>query len=166
MNDYEQEILRLRELLARERNVARTDALTGIGNRLLFEETLIQLPGDSVLILLDAANLHTANNVLGLSGGDTLLQRVAAAVREYDYVFRIGGDEFAVLLVGTTVEQARAVAERIQAQVGYTRLTDSAYFFVAAGVARAADRDGADAAMREDKKRRKNDLGTPTEVRS
>ncbi|WP_298090577.1 bifunctional diguanylate cyclase/phosphodiesterase [uncultured Sphingomonas sp.] len=88
----------------RERR-ASTDALTGLGNRAAFNAALgaldCTIPGAWALLLVDLDNLKVVNDTLGHGAGDCLLtcaaKRVADAVRG-ERVFRVGGDEFAVLL--------------------------------------------------------------------
>jgi diguanylate cyclase (GGDEF)-like protein len=89
---------------------ARRDALTGLGNRLAWEEgvdraeaTFAHSRVPTSVILLDIDGLKTANDTRGHEFGDELLcavaRLVAASVRQRDLVARIGGDELAVLLL-------------------------------------------------------------------
>ena len=100
-----------RRMLTRERE-ARTDPLTGLGNRALLTQAGRALfddraarrgtPGRAALLLLDLDGFKTVNDTLGHGVGDRLLVEVATtlrqAVRPDDVVTRLGGDEFAVLL--------------------------------------------------------------------
>lgn len=135
---YEEEILRLRTLLAAERRKARTDALTGVGNRTAWEE--LQPEGHAVVLFLDAANLHYANTILGYDAADGLLRRIAECCRaETDAVYRLGGDEFAVVLPsGPTLDDKLSlgvsVGLRIQRAVGTTHLDSDHEFFVTYGI--------------------------------
>jgi diguanylate cyclase (GGDEF)-like protein len=80
------------------------DALTGLGNRAAFDAALSKLdcaePGDWALLVLDLDNLKVVNDTFGHHAGDCLLRtagvRIAAATA--GRAFRIGGDEFAVIL--------------------------------------------------------------------
>jgi diguanylate cyclase (GGDEF)-like protein len=104
---------------------ARRDSLTGVGNRLAWEEALAaaertRVADDSAvsLVLVDVDNLKAANDELGHEAGDRLLRAVAvaltAAVREGDVIARIGGDEFAVLLTGSGPDVCADVVARLR----------------------------------------------------
>src|SRR5439155_22899260 len=105
---------------------ARRDALTGVGNRLAWEEGLaaeealrVADPGRSVsVIVLDLDRLKLANDAFGHHVGDELLRRLAAVVREnvreHDLVARIGGDELAVLLPGTSEHDCALMSARLE----------------------------------------------------
>lgn len=95
---------------------ARTDALTGLLNRRGWDERIAQAQdranafGDSVgLAMLDLDGLKKINDIEGHAAGDDLLRRAAAvlgnSVRRDDAVARVGGDEFAILLEGVTLDQ-------------------------------------------------------------
>ena len=85
-----------------------TDTLTGHPNRAAYHAALSKLegalPGSWALFVIDLDNLKVVNDTFGHHAGDTLLQvasdRIAAAIRP-DRMFRIGGDEFAVILQAT-----------------------------------------------------------------
>jgi diguanylate cyclase (GGDEF)-like protein len=121
---YEFEQLRS-ESEALSRSVA-TDPLTGILNRRGLEARIVEHAacpkGETVAVLaLDMDNFKELNDSLGHVAGDRALQRVAqvlgAGVRAGDAVARVGGDGFAALLQGATVESAMGIAERIVAAV-------------------------------------------------
>ncbi len=105
--------------------VAHHDTLTGLPNRLLFNDRLTQAisqarrgPSQFALLYLDLDRFKQVNDSLGHTAGDELLQTVASRirqqVRESDTVARIGGDEFAVILPNIVKrEEAQAVAQKI-----------------------------------------------------
>ena len=109
----------------RIRSLAHHDSLTGLPNRLLFNDRLDQAISlakrDSrqfALLYLDLDRFKLVNDTLGHAAGDALLQAVAARirgeVRESDTVARIGGDEFAVILPDIAGrEEAQTVARKI-----------------------------------------------------
>ena len=107
------------------RQMVTTDALTGCRNRRYFDEVI----GREVqrhrrylipmsIMFIDIDRFKAVNDTLGHEGGDRVLQTVAGFltkhVREADYVFRWGGDEFLVL-ISCREEQARRKSEELRA---------------------------------------------------
>jgi diguanylate cyclase (GGDEF)-like protein/PAS domain S-box-containing protein len=107
------------------RHMAFHDSLTGLPNRELFERRLTEGLAEArhngsllSVLFLDLDGFKEANDTVGHSEGDRLLKEVAGAltrlVREDDFVARIGGDEFLVLLPGISgTQEAVAVSDRI-----------------------------------------------------
>ena len=90
---------------------AHYDALTGLPNRALAHDRLIQATGrarrdggKAVTLFIDLDNFKQINDTLGHAAGDTLLrqaaERIRGAVRDEDTVARLGGDEFLVIVSG------------------------------------------------------------------
>ena len=111
---------------ARMDRLARTDPLTGTLNRRGITEVLAnelaratrrQRPISVVAIDLDG--LREVNNAHGHGAGDDMLAAVTrhwiGGVRQHDSVGRTGGDEFLLVLPETTLEQARAIVDRLRA---------------------------------------------------
>jgi diguanylate cyclase (GGDEF)-like protein len=109
-------------------HLAATDSLTGIGNRRHFiarthVEIARAIRSETALSLLslDLDHFKTINDKYGHPGGDAVLcgfvQTCAEAIRPYDIVARVGGEEFMVLLPGATLEAARLVGERLRSAV-------------------------------------------------
>ena len=107
---------------------SRTDSKTGLFNSEYFRELAAaevrrsERTGTLVTVLVaDLDYLRDINNAYGHLAGDVVLAGVAAVlreeVREYDVVSRFGGEEFAVLLPGTSAMEGLAIAERIRARV-------------------------------------------------
>jgi diguanylate cyclase (GGDEF)-like protein len=108
---------------------ARTDPLTGAGNRLRFSEAceralaLMALTGTpSSLLAIDMDGLKLINDTFGHPAGDQAIVWVAKAcwsvcTRGTDVVCRIGGDEFAVVMTNTNATAAAALADRLEARL-------------------------------------------------
>src|SRR2546421_1127829 len=118
---------RLIETMAHQ---ARFDNLTGLlGHRAFHEALEIQLErgaGTFTLASIDI-DFKLVNDLHGHPVGDEALRRVAEAlrcsVREHDAVFRVGGEEFAVVMPGLAAGDAATVAERIRAEVAHAPFT-------------------------------------------
>jgi diguanylate cyclase (GGDEF)-like protein len=104
------------------------DALTGIGNRRAFDERLAlesarrsRDGGELTLVLVDLDGFKPINDTHGHPAGDGVLRTASAVLRRWtraiDGVYRIGGDEFALILPGATVEAAEVLVERIAAHL-------------------------------------------------
>ncbi len=118
------DVTELRGLTQRMSYEATHDALTGLINRGEFERRLEQaLKGARdenvrhVLCYLDLDRFKAVNDTCGHLAGDNLLRELAGVirsqVRDSDFVGRIGGDEFGVLLIGCPLEKARQIADDV-----------------------------------------------------
>lgn len=106
-------------------NMANTDSLTGLFNERYFSRVLNiceakKLP--FVLYYLDLDRFKPVNDTYGHAMGDRLLKEISArllrCIRSRDYAFRIGGDEFALIVSADMDEEQRSrMAERIQAML-------------------------------------------------
>ena len=103
-------------------HIASHDSLTGLGNRMSFDEALQAACSGPVgvgtgLICLDLDHFKSVNDRFGHKTGDELLhavaRRILSCVRSHDRCFRLGGDEFAILLPDATIADAEAVTGRI-----------------------------------------------------
>ncbi|MBF0296483.1 MAG: GGDEF domain-containing protein [Magnetococcales bacterium] len=103
---------------------ARRDALTGLVNRRVFEERAQTEMANAgrhghplVLACMDLDHFKAINDRLGHGEGDIVLKRVShtfsATVRDSDLLARVGGDEFAMILTNTTLENANTLMKRI-----------------------------------------------------
>jgi diguanylate cyclase (GGDEF)-like protein len=112
------------------------DALTLVFNRPQFERRRKKLDTYS-LILIDIDDFKHINDSFGHSAGDAVLKAVAAVLRTSsgDRVFRVGGEEFAVLLAGCDAADAVKVAERLCATVRALQVLEGRPVTVSAGVA-------------------------------
>jgi len=111
-----------------------TDPLTKIFNRRYYEK-IIELEFARMkkeekpvsLIMLDIDFFKKCNDTYGHIQGDEVLKCVANiftknARREHDFIFRLGGEEFGVLLVGTSQKSAIKIAEKIRKEVEATKI--------------------------------------------
>ncbi|MBB6098988.1 diguanylate cyclase (GGDEF)-like protein [Deinobacterium chartae] len=127
---------------------ARRDPLTGLGNRRAFDEEATaemarfggSRQGNALgLMLMDLDGLKAVNDLEGHARGDALLQAFAnaliAAVRTQDRVYRIGGDEFVVLMPNCMPEGGRRVAEAVRRAAADLRRAGFAPAGVSVGVA-------------------------------
>jgi diguanylate cyclase (GGDEF)-like protein len=105
---------------------ATTDALTTLYNRRFFEDYFEKELNRSIrynhklaLVVFDLHRFKDVNDKFGHPQGDALLQMASATLRKSlrtsDYAFRIGGDEFALLLPQSDTEQAAALSRRLRA---------------------------------------------------
>lgn len=113
------------EVLNRFERASRTDALTGVGNRRAFDETLTAAlsaaarQGHEVTVVaVDLDGLKLVNDTEGHAAGDAallaLVRAFYSALRDEDTVFRVGGDEFVILLPFTSVAAAQLLMERVK----------------------------------------------------
>jgi diguanylate cyclase (GGDEF)-like protein len=118
----------VRALYERERDLSRTDPLTGLLNRRAFIEALEResarhrrFPRPLTLAYLDIDNFKGINDAHGHAAGDKLLIAVAGAmtssVRDVDSVGRLGGDEFAILMPETDAVASKAAMKKVQAKL-------------------------------------------------
>ncbi|MFN8384001.1 MAG: PAS domain S-box protein [Anaerolineales bacterium] len=120
--------LELQTALAREKQLARTDPLTGVHNRRhLYElanhelQVAIRYRQALSVIMFDIDHFKNINDYFGHEAGDQILKRVTdvacAELRSSDVIGRYGGEEFIVILPMTNAQQAFQLAERIRVNV-------------------------------------------------
>jgi len=111
--------------------LANYDQLTGLPNRTMqhrrFDELLGSASGVAetgtplTVLCLDLDGFKAANDGYGHAIGDAVLvmvaQRLRNCLRDHDLIFRIGGDEFVILLPGTATRDSAVIAERVIAQI-------------------------------------------------
>jgi diguanylate cyclase (GGDEF)-like protein len=116
--------LRRIRLIDSVRSLSLTDPLTGLGNRRHMEVVMAHAwaaarRGEPLVVMaLDLDGFKEVNDTRGHDAGDAMLCAVAAALRAEargsDVLVRHGGDEFLVILPGSTVEGAHALADRVR----------------------------------------------------
>jgi diguanylate cyclase (GGDEF)-like protein len=123
------------------KKLAQTDSLTGLGNRHFFtqksERALVEAAraGEPAsLVMFDLDHFKAINDTYGHGAGDWVLKQVgktcASHCRKIDYLGRIGGEEFAVLLSGIDLAAAERLAEICRAQLAQIDTRDCGYSFV------------------------------------
>lgn len=124
-----QDISERRRLEDRLRYLADHDSLTGLRNRRCFSAELqsavaftARYGRTGALLIIDIDELKAVNDSLGHSAGDDLLRRVAEILRdrtrETDFVARLSGDEFAILVPQAGADGARLLAEALRRGIG------------------------------------------------
>lgn len=119
---------------------ALTDGMTGLNNRRYFDEALGQYLEEFIrigrpvgLMILDLDHFKSINDTYGHDVGDEVLRAVSRCLLEYtrhhDFVARLGGEEFAVIVpnmdqesLSVFAERLRAAVERLALDVGNVRL--------------------------------------------
>jgi two-component system, cell cycle response regulator len=143
IDDYLVQLVQSRQSAA-YREASLTDPLTGLGNRRALDA---QAPaGDYALISLDLDHFKVVNDTFGHAAGDAVLTRVArvltGSVRDGDAVFRLGGEEFLIVLPGAGHNAASAIAERIRTTVrdiDFTGVAPGGRLTVSAGITSAVN---------------------------
>ncbi|WP_440885618.1 sensor domain-containing diguanylate cyclase [Vibrio campbellii] len=119
-----------KELEEKLRNLSERDGLTNLWNRRKFEEQLAQHANmlerypntpTTCLALFDIDHFKRINDEMGHDEGDRVICSVAetllSGVRNTDFVARVGGEEFAVLMPHTTIQEAEVVLNRLRVAV-------------------------------------------------
>ena len=125
---------------------AQTDPLTGLWNHRAFHERLRQeLVGASTdqssvaLVMLDLDDFKRVNDVYSHATGDHVLAEVSeillGSIRTRDSVFRIGGEEFAIIAPASGLQDAFRVAERVQEKIARAEFGPVGHVSLSIGVA-------------------------------
>lgn len=133
---------------------AKTDVITGLTNRRGYYEIsemeyqrIQRHPSELSVIMFDIDRFKHINDNYGHDTGDRVLKDIASIVknliREYDYAFRMGGDEFLVLLPDTNEKQASRLAQRIRKEIEHYKLEENSKLMISAsfGIAQYIRKD-------------------------
>jgi diguanylate cyclase (GGDEF)-like protein len=118
-------VARIKRQADQLKELAGTDALTGLANRRTWDEALAReierarrAPEPLVLVLLDLNGFKAYNDLHGHPAADRFLKEMASAwvgaLRPTDTLARLGGDEFGLILPGLSTTEAKAVVERLR----------------------------------------------------
>ncbi len=116
------QVMQLEEEIKRLKRVSTTDSMTELGNKMAFNEIFESAICDYLtsgkkftIAIIDLNDLKKANDIEGHEKGDNLIKSAARVmqhtIRNNDYAFRIGGDEFAIILTG--IENGRPFERRL-----------------------------------------------------
>jgi len=158
LNDVESEADALRTRIHEERSQAQTDALTGIPNRLAWEEQLEQeiarwkrFNTPLVLVIWDVDHFKKVNDTFGHKAGDkvlrTIARNLAGSIRETDFIARYGGEEFVHLMTGAELENCVAVADKLRGKIeatGFHFREQAVTITVSCGVTQFRDGDSSE----------------------
>lgn len=144
------QLVALRQVMDRLRADADLDFLTGLANRRRFRQALgreverwRRYGVPCALLLLDIDFMKAINDHHGHTAGDMVIRRVAetlrAVSRDNDTAARLGGEEFALLLAGTTGEKAQLAAERLRSILASRAIEGVGKATVSIGVAACAE---------------------------
>jgi len=157
LQKVEEEAKRLRERIVLERKQAITDSLTGLNNRLAYDERIhdelarwrrFQQP--ACLAVWDVDFFKRINDDFGHAAGDNALKSIAkiisGKVRETDFLARYGGEEFVLYMPGADLNAAKAVTEKLRQAVesaGFHFRGNPVQITISCGVAQVKEGDTA-----------------------
>ena len=128
LSQMEQETQELQVMLMENREKLLYDALTGVYSRVAYEERLEQelarwtrYQTPFAYVIIDIDHFKRINDEFGHNAGDKALKLLGQMMQEYlrksDYVFRIGGEEFVLVLTSTSAEKAATMVEKMRAAI-------------------------------------------------
>ncbi|HEY6068703.1 MAG TPA: diguanylate cyclase [Gaiellaceae bacterium] len=138
------------QIRARLEHQAQTDPLTGLYNHRAFHERLRRALADASrshesvsIVMLDIDDFKRVNDIFGHGSGDEILRSLADtlkdSVRATDIVYRLGGEEFAVILTSRAPRSAEGLARRLVARIGAVEFDPAGRITVSVGLARSPD---------------------------
>jgi diguanylate cyclase len=159
LTSMEDETEKLRKCIEEERSKAYNDALTGIPNRMAFDERINdeyqrwqRYDNNLTLCLVDIDKFKGVNDTYGHKAGDIVLRTVAkkcaSKIRKSDYFCRYGGEEFALILPETDLSAAITVAETLRESIekcSFQYGNDNVSITISCGLAQVKGKDSLDA---------------------
>lgn len=159
LREMEAESAQLRDRVLQERAQALTDTLTGIPNRLAYEERIAaeyarwkRFGTPLALLVWDVDRFKDINDEYGHKAGDKVLKVIARllaeGVRETDFVARLGGEEFVMVVTGASGAAVLEVADKLRMAVsrcGFHFRGDSVPITISCGIAEFRAGDSVDA---------------------
>lgn len=156
LREMEAESAQLRDRILQERQHALTDSLTGIPNRLAWQERIAQeyarwkrFGTPLALLIWDVDRFKAINDQYGHKAGDKVLKVIAGTladnIRETDFLARYGGEEFVLLMTGTTQPAILEVADKLRAAVehcGFHYRGEDVPITISCGIAEFLSGDG------------------------
>jgi diguanylate cyclase len=128
IDNMKEETVKLHKRIQEEYKKAKTDALTGIANRLAYNEKIKQeyarwqrhAQALSICVI-DVDKFKGVNDTYGHKAGDKVLKTIAevcvTSIRKNDFIARYGGEEFVLILPETPLDKAKVVAENLRHEI-------------------------------------------------
>jgi diguanylate cyclase (GGDEF)-like protein len=138
------------QIRARLEHQAQTDPLTGLYNHRAFHERLRRALANASrsheavsILMLDIDDFKRVNDIYGHGAGDEILRSLADtlkdAVRSSDVVYRLGGEEFAIVIVSRAIENAEQLAHRLVERVASAEFEPAGRITISVGLARGPE---------------------------
>src|SRR5207249_7924712 len=138
------------QIRARLEHQAQTDPLTGLYNHRAFHERLRRALANASrsheavsILMLDIDDFKRVNDIYGHGAGDEILRSLADtlkdAVRSSDVVYRLGGEEFAIVIASRAIENAEQLAHRLVERVGADEFEPAGRITISVGLARGPE---------------------------
>jgi diguanylate cyclase len=127
------EVRKLKKELEQSKREAKTDTLTGLANRKAFDDLVHKVTQDAdgsgldvCLLFCDLDHFKEINDKHGHLVGDQVLKVIANTLKDSvkgrDLVARYGGEEFSIILLNTSLQNAKGLADNIRQEVGSKRI--------------------------------------------
>jgi diguanylate cyclase (GGDEF)-like protein len=138
------------QIRARLEHQAQTDPLTGLYNHRAFHERLRRALANASrsheavsILMLDIDDFKRVNDIYGHGAGDEILRSLADtlkdSVRSSDVVYRLGGEEFAIVIVSRALEHAERLAYRLVERVAAAEFEPAGRITISVGLARGPE---------------------------